>query len=537
MNNTIDNKPKVRTYIPSYIDISQINDKPKIKVAAYARVSTDKEEQEDSFERQVEYYTRYIQNKSEWDFVGIYADPGITGTRADKRPEFQRMMEDCRKGLIQKIMCKSIARFARNTVDALKYIRELKELGIGVYFETQNIDTSTQGGDVLLIILAGIAEEESRSISKNVKWAMQKKFQQGDFMLNYTRFLGYTRDEEHNLVIVPEEAEIVKRIFREYQHGYGYAAIAKHLQEDKIKTCTGKEKWEPTVIQRMLKNEKYCGSVIMGKTYKIDVLSKKRVKSDGKNSQMYYAEDCIPPIIDKETFTLVQQEMKRRAEVKGCSESNNGRFSSKYAFSKKIVCGECGTYYRRHAQVIKGEYKATWVCPTHKLKPNECHQCYIQEEYIKESFLKTLKSLVGDMDKIKKELLNKVANLLDRSPADKTEEIKNEIETYQSKMMEIYKRKTRGEISTEDYNKQATDIATQINSLKVEQEKLQTAQGLALINKRRMEEIEEYLKSINPTTEFNDEIFTSLVDQVVVRNRYELEFQFKIGLKKTYKPE
>ena len=176
-----------------------------IKVAAYARVSTKKDEQEDSYERQVAHYTKYIKNHEGWQFVDVYADEGITGTRADKRADFQRMMEDCRKGLINKILVKSIARFARNTVDALNSIRELKELGISVYFENENIDTLSPGGEVLITILAAMAEQESRTISTNIKWAYQKKFQNGDIQVNYKRFLGYTRDKEHNFVIVPEQ--------------------------------------------------------------------------------------------------------------------------------------------------------------------------------------------------------------------------------------------------------------------------------------------------------------------------------------------
>ena len=182
--------------------------KDKIKVAAYARVSTDREEQEDSFERQVDYYTRYINNKNEWDFVGIYADPGITGTQAEKRPQFLKMINDAVCGKINKIIVKSIARFARNTEEALKYIRILKEAGVGVYFETNNQDTSEPGGEIMITILAAMAEEESRTISKNVTWAMDKKFEKGDMMLNYSRFLGYTKNENGELVLYQKKQKL-----------------------------------------------------------------------------------------------------------------------------------------------------------------------------------------------------------------------------------------------------------------------------------------------------------------------------------------
>ena len=524
---------KVREYTPTFINPEQIRKKSKIKVAAYARVSTDKDEQEESFERQVDYYTRYIKHNEEWDFAGIYADPGITGTRADKRPEFQRLMSDCRKGLINKILCKSIARFARNTVDAIKYIRELKELGIGVVFETQNIDTSNQGGDILLIVLSGMAEEESRTISKNVTWAFQKKFAKGEFMLNYNRFMGYTKNQNNELVIEPNEAKIIKRIYREYLHGYGYAAIAKRLSDDNIKTVTGNQKWHPTVIESILKNEKYTGSTVMGKTYKIDVLSKKRVKSDGIERKMYYAEDCIPQIIDKETFNAVQIEIQKRKELNGCSKTNEGKYTSKYVFSKKIICGDCGNYYRRHAQTYNKVYQATWVCPNHKINPDECKQLFITESYIKDSFIKLLNELGGDIEKIKVGLLDKISKLLDKTTPSDSSLLDEEIQIKQSEMMAIFKKKNNGEISIEEYQKKATEIATEINELREKKDNVDQRQCLATMNKNRLKEIEECLSNINPDKEFNDEVFASLIDHIVVKNRYDLEFNFKIGIVKT----
>ena len=210
METIINNQPKVvrvvrkvsSTQITAQNIREQLTD-TRLPVAAYARVSTTNEEQEDSLERQKAHYTEYIGNRPEWRFVGVYDDPGVTGTRVDQRKGFQRLLNDCRVGKIKKILCKSISRFARNTVDALKYIRELKELGIGIYFETQNIDTMTAGGDILITILAAIAEQESRNMSENIKWAFQKKFKEGELMLVCSQFLGYDRDKDKNIVIVP----------------------------------------------------------------------------------------------------------------------------------------------------------------------------------------------------------------------------------------------------------------------------------------------------------------------------------------------
>ena len=259
----------------------------KIPVAAYASVSTEKEEQEDSFERQVEHYTQMINAKPEWKLVDIYADPGISGTRAEKRKDFMRMIDDCLAGKIQKVLVKSISRFARNTVDALTYIRKLKDIGVSVYFESENIDTLTPGGEVLITILAAMAEQESRTISSNIKWAWQRKFQNGDIILNTGLMMGYTKlkekDEDGHDVyeINEEEAEIVRRIFREYIAGEGLRSICRGLENEGIKTKLGKDKWRTSVIMHILTNEKYTGNAVLGKTWKPDVC-KYRQKNDAK---------------------------------------------------------------------------------------------------------------------------------------------------------------------------------------------------------------------------------------------------------------
>ena len=284
----------VRTMPQMFIDVAD-NQSERLQVAAYARVSTEKEEQEDSFERQVEHYKQLIYSKPEWQFVDVYADPGISGTRAEKRPDFLRMIEDCRAGKIKKVLVKSISRFARNTVDALQYIRELKDLGISVYFESENIDTLTPGGEVLLTILAAMAEQESRTISSNIKWAWQRKFQKGDIILNTGLMLGYRRvgkdDEGHDVYeIKEEEAEIVRRIYREFIAGYSITQIAKRLQADGVKTKLGRESWRHNVIESILTNEKYTGNALLGKTFKPDVLTKYRQKNDGKNHHPYHGQ-------------------------------------------------------------------------------------------------------------------------------------------------------------------------------------------------------------------------------------------------------
>ena len=501
-----------------------------INVGAYARVSTKKEEQEDSYERQVNHYTNYIKHHEGWNYVDIYADEGITGTRAEGRKDFQRMMADCRLGKLDKILVKSIARFARNTVDALNAIRELKELGVSVYFENENIDTLSPGGEVLITILAAMAEQESRTISSNIKWAYQKKFQNGDILLNYTRFLGYTRDEDHNLVIVPEEAQVVQRIFREYLYGYSMAQIAKGLTEDKIPTPSKKKKWYPSVIQSILQNEKYYGGLICGKTYKPDVLSKKRYKNEGQ-VERYYIENSHPAIVTREEFEMAQAELRRRKTISGSSATEQGKYSSKYAFSKKLMCGVCGAYYRRHAQYCKGEYIYTWVCPTHKLKGSDvCKQTYLKETEIEQAFVDLLESMVGDYDTISAQLKENILSSMDEDVSEELTRTMEDIERLQIEMLELLRRKRKGEIDTKEYNERGAILERQIQSLTEKRAALEeksTASKLAIM---RVDQVMQALQSAGNIEKNNGELFRAMVDVVVVRNTYTLEFHLKAGI-------
>lgn len=267
---------------------------PKLRVAAYCRVSTDSEEQATSYEAQIEHYTNYIKSNPEWELAGIFADEGITGTNTKKREEFNRMIEECMQGKIDMIITKSISRFARNTLDCLKYIRQLKEKNIPVYFEKENINTLDSKGEILLTIMASLAQQESQSLSQNVKLGIQYRYQQGKIHINHNRFLGYTKDKDGNLVIVPEEAEIVKRIYREYLEGSSMLQIARGLEADGILTGAGNHRWHTSTINKILRNEKYIGDALLQKTYTVDFLSKKRVPNNGIVPQ-YYVENSHAP--------------------------------------------------------------------------------------------------------------------------------------------------------------------------------------------------------------------------------------------------
>ena len=324
-----------RVFSPDLLSPVQVQVEPKkLVVAAYARVSTEKEQQENSYERQVEHYTALIKANDAWEFGGIYADPGISGTRAEKRPEFMRMIADCRAGKIDKILAKSISRFARNTVDTLSYIRELKELGIGVCFENEHIDTLTPGGEVLLTILAAIAEQESRTMSTNIKWTYQKKFQNGEVILSTGTMLGYMKDGDGNYVINEPEAEIVRRVFREYIAGASLTQIRHGLEADGIKTKRGCSNWRANGILGIIKNEKYTGNALLGKTYKPDVLSKRRLKNTGQ-APLYYVENTHPAIVSQEVFDI--DAFYRDQVGVSSSISMNDGFDARLYFDKNVI--------------------------------------------------------------------------------------------------------------------------------------------------------------------------------------------------------
>lgn len=268
----------------------------KTRVAAYCRVSTEFDEQESSYEVQVAHYTSFIEGKPDWTLAGVYADDGISGTNTSKREAFNRMIDDCKAGKIDMIITKSISRFSRNTVDCLKYTRQLKELNIAVFFEKENINTMDAKGEVLITIMASLAQQESQSLSQNVKLGFQYRYQQGQITVNHNRFLGYTKDEKGQLIIDPDEAVVVRRIYREYLEGTSLQQICRGLEADGILTGAGKQKWRPETLHKILKNEKYIGDALLQKTYTVDFLEKKRVPNNGLVPQ-YYVENSHEAII------------------------------------------------------------------------------------------------------------------------------------------------------------------------------------------------------------------------------------------------
>lgn len=362
-------------------------------------MSTDQEEQLSSYENQVRYYKEMIEKNPEYDLVDIYADEGISGTNTKKREEFKRMIDDCRAGRIDLIITKSISRFARNTLDCLNYVRELKEKGVAIIFEKENINTMDAKGEVLLTILSSLAQDESRSISENSAWGIRRRFEQGQYRMSTKRFMGYDYDKNGNLVVNKEQAKVVKRIYHEYLLGKTPDRIARDFRAEKVKSWDGKSNWHVSTIDSMLRNEKYMGDVILQKSYTQDFLTKKRVVNDGK-LQMYHIQDDHEAIIDIDTWNAVQQEIARREEYCKVHHTNTyAVLTETRPLSGKIICGECGHLYSRVTYTFRdGRKVVKWRCgSTNKVGGRRvCSNRYIMEDALVKLFMMSWNEIAGN---------------------------------------------------------------------------------------------------------------------------------------------
>ena len=498
----------------------QQEDKPKLRVAAYCRVSTDSDEQATSYEAQVEHYTEYIQKNPEWEFAGIYADDGISGTNTKNREEFNRMIEECEAGSIDMIITKSISRFARNTLDCLKYIRQLKEKNIPVFFEKEAINTMDSKGEVLLTIMASLAQQESQSLSQNVKLGLQFRYQNGQVQVNHNHFLGYTKDEEGNLVIDPEQAEVVKRIYREYLEGYSMDKIAKGLEEDGILTGAGKTKWWTSTINKILRNEKYIGDALLQKTYTTDFLNKTRVKNNGIVPQ-YYVEGNHEAIIPKDIFLRVQEELVRRRVVKTSANGKKRSYSCKHCFAQIVICGECGEMFRRIHWNNRGCKSIVWRCIS-RLEPTgqECHARTVNETVLENVVVQAINTLLGDKSTYQAQLQQNIAKVIrdaQKTTADGIDE----------QLIELQK-----ELLKKANNKEAYDeIADQIFKLREQRRKctVDTAARDAQIS--RINDLQDFIKEQRTNlAEFNESLVKRWLKQITVRKDH-FTVELKSGLK------
>ncbi len=526
----------VQTLPQMFIEMAAEEENSKIPVAAYARVSTEKEEQEDSFERQVEHYTQMINAKPEWRLVKIYADPGISGTRAEKRPDFMRMIEDCRAGKIQKVLVKSISRFARNTVDSLTYIRELKELGISIYFESENIDTMTPGGEVLITILSAMAEQESRTISSNIKWAWQQKWKKGEVNINTGLMLGYRKtdkkDEEGHIIyeINEEEAEIVRRIYREYLAGTSLTRICRNLEADGIKTKLGKDKWQFTVIRSILSNEKYTGNAILGKTWKPDVLTKYRQMNDGKKAPLYYVEDTHPAIIDREMFEMVKKELQRRNDVKEDAVGGS-KYSSKYPFSCLLECGICGHKLRRQIRTVgTGEKVAYWCCANRVVNTREvCDSHHVREDVLEATYMEAIRSIMESASDVTDAIRSGADAAMEAETKEKLKALEEEIIELQEAALSLHKAKQRMEITPVEYAAKVKEYSETMKDKEQQRNALQDESVKYAEIRAWLEAFDENIRNGKLLTAKDSAIMRTIVERIVVKDDG-IELYLKCGV-------
>lgn len=380
--------------------------KRQLRVAAYCRVSTDDEEQLTSYEAQKNYYTDKIMTNKEWTMAGIFADEGITGTSARKRPEFLRMIRQCKQGKIDIVLTKSISRFARNTVDCLNYVRALKELGIAVIFEKENMNTLEIDSEILITMLGAFAQSESESISANVRWGIRQAMKEGKATIQYKYLYGYRKGDDSKPEIIPDQAEVVRKIYDLFLSGTPVRGIQEYLNANSVPNINGESKWARSAIDSILTNEKYCGDVLLQKTYIDDCINKKVKKNTGQ-LPMYLVQNHHEGIISRETFDAAQAELARRSAGKSPSKKNaptgRSRYSSKYALSDRLYCGECGTRYQRCTWRNRdGSKRIVWRCVSRVDYGNKyCHDSpTLDEEPLHRAILAAINSAVKDKDNI-----------------------------------------------------------------------------------------------------------------------------------------
>lgn len=496
----------------------------KKRVAAYARVSTDNDEQLSSFDAQMDYYTRHIKSNPAWTFIEVYTDEGISATSTKKRDGFNRMISDALNGKIDLIITKSVSRFARNTVDTLTTVRKLKEKGVEVYFEKENIYTLDSKGELLITIMSSLAQEESRSISENVTWGQRKRFADGKISLPYKRFLGYEKGEDDLPKIIEKEAVVVRMIYKLFLEGKTASGIAKHLTKNKIPTPSGKEVWQQSTILSIIKNEKYKGDAILQKSFTVDFLTKKKKINEGEIPQ-YYVENSHPAIITPEVFDLVQHEIKKRKNAKGYKTGGS-------CFSGKIVCGKCGSFYGSKVWHSTSKYRRViWQCNSKFKNDDKCKTPHIYEENLKQAFLDAFNSLIENKKEILAGYEEIIKALTDTSKLDKeSTKLQSELDIVTEMLRKCVEENAHSALDQADYEERYKALAERYENIK---------KGIVEINDKRLERsvkrenIRKFLKILekSPTIliEFDDELWNAVIEIVKVNSEREITFVFKDG--------
>ena len=509
----------------------------KLRVAAYCRVSTELEQQESSYEAQVEYYTEKIEENPNWKNAGIYADDGKSATNTKKRDDFNAMIRDALDGKIDMILTKSVSRFARNTVDSLMTIRKLKEKNVAVVFEKEGVNTLDGTGEILITILSSLAQEESRNISENTRWGVVRRFEKGKVIVNHNKFMGYTKNENGELVIVPEEAEIVKLVFRLYLEGYSAAKISSYLEEHQIKTATGQEKWHDTVIMKMLKNEKDMGDARLQKTYTVDFMTKKKVMNNGIVPQ-YYVEDDHEAIIPKELFYRVQEEIMRRSSM--CKAAVNrkknqkSKYSSCYALTRILLCGKCGQEYRRVTWARNGKKKIVWRC-SNRLT-NGVKKCgdseTLEEEALNRAVMEAIHRITrNDGDFVGAFRQNVIRVIGSYGKEQELDEYEDKIKAKQQEMVALIAENAKTGSYTQEFDERYRSIAEEIEILKKEQADARKKKRLAESYEQRVQDMDAFIKgSTCQIPEFDNDLVRRLISSIKVVSAEKLIIQFQSGI-------
>ena len=514
--------------------IKGLPENSKRRVAAYCRVSTDNVAQESSFESQVNYYTNYINSRVDWIMVDIFADEGISGTSTEKRTDFKRMIEDCKAGKIDMVVTKSISRFARNTMDCLNFVRMLKEKDIAVYFETENINTLDTTGEVLLTILSSLAQDDSRKLSENTKWGIARQFESGKVMVNTTRFLGYDKNDDGELVINEKEAELVRRVFSEFLEGKSYNAIAKGLSKDKIKTVTGNEKWWDSTISGMLENEKYYGNALLQKTITVDFLNHKRKANKGQ-AQKFMVNENHPPIIAKEIFDKVQDERERRALLRGNLVGDRHKYTSKYPFSGKVFCGNCGNVFnRRQWNSTNTSKKVVWQCKTYLVDGKDaCAAKAVGENVLMDAFVRMFNRIYENRQSFIKTMTENIEMIiLQRPDIGETEALNQRIEELKSSLKKLIRFQVGNNVDPEVYNEEYKSISEELGEVRKKRLELDKVIESKDGVKQRFDEIVQTINgSDSLLEEFDEEIFNALVEKIEILTPTHFIFELKSGLR------
>jgi len=494
------------------------------RVAAYARVSTDSEEQLTSYEAQVDYYTKYIREHADWEFAGIYTDEGISATNTKKRDGFKQMVVDALDGKIDLIVTKSVSRFARNTVDSLVTVRQLKEKGVEVYFEKENIYTLDSKGELLITIMSSLAQEESRSISENVTWGQRKRMADGKVSMPYAHFLGYEKGEDGLPKIVEKEANTVRLIYRMFLEGKTPSAISKHLANQGILSPCGKNTWQTATVISILTNEKYKGDALLQKRFTVDFLTKTTKVNEGEVPQ-YYVQNSHPAIIEPDEFDAVQNEMKRRKKL--------GRPVSCHSlFSAKIICGECGGFYGSKVWGSNTKYRRTiWRCNKKYKNDKPCPTPHLTEDEIKQRFLVAFNILMGSRDELLANCRLAQEVLCDCS-AIETElaELQSEIEVVSELMRKSIYENARFGVNQDEYNQRYQGY--------IERHRIVTEQVADLEDQRRKRQnklltLERFIREIETCPlvfdEFDECLWLAAADKVIVNVANDIQFTFRDG--------